>query len=72
MSEEKKLVSPGSLLNSSEGLLSGGAMAALVQQATSTDDWRVACAACVGIAIIGATYTVMRQKAKIAEAGGYE
>ena len=69
MTEEKKgMVSPGSLLNSSEGLLSGGAMAALVP-AMASEDWRVACAACVGIAIIGATYTVMRQKMKIAELG---
>ena len=67
MEEDKKpLVSPGSLLNSSEGLLSGGAMAALVP-AMQSDDWRVACAACLGMAIVGATYCVMRQKLKIAE-----
>ena len=64
----KPLVSPGSLLNSSEGLLSGGAMAALVP-AMQSEDWRVACAACIAMAIVGATYCVMRQKAKIAELG---
>ena len=67
MTEEKRIVSPGSLFNSSEGLLSGGAMAALVQQATTTSDRWVACVACMGVALIGATYTVMRQKAKISE-----
>jgi hypothetical protein len=69
MEEDKRaLIHPGSLLNSSEGLLSGGAMAALIP-AMRSDDWRVACAACLGIAIVGATYCIMRQKAKIAELG---
>jgi len=70
MDDDKKgMVSPGSLLNTSEGLLSGGAMAALVQQMVTSTDWRVQAAACIGLAIIGATYCVMRQKGKIAELG---
>ena len=67
MTEETKkpMVSVGSMLNSSEGLLSTGAMAALVQQMTTNDDWRVQAAACLALAIIASVYTIMRQKAKL-------
>lgn len=68
MTEEKKpMISPGSMLNSSEGLLSTGAMAALVQQMTTATDWRAQAAAALGLALVAATYCVMRSKAKTAE-----
>ena len=60
----KKMISPGSLVNTSEGLLSGGAMAALVQQMRSSDEAVVQAAACIGLAIVAAVYCVMRQRAK--------
>jgi hypothetical protein len=61
------LISTGSMLNSSEGLLSTGACAALVQQMSTNDDWRVQAAACIGLAIVASIYCIMRQKAKAVE-----
>ena len=61
----KPMVSPGSMLNSSEGLLSTGALAALVQQMTTNSDWRVQAACAVSIAALASTYVVMRQKSKV-------
>ena len=58
------MISPGSMLNSSEGLLSTGAMAALVQVATTTDSEGTACCACLGLAVVAATYAIVRGKAK--------
>ena len=70
MDEDKKpMISPGSMLNSSEGLLSTGAMAALVQQMTSAEDWRVAAASAIGLALLASTYCVMRSRVKQAELG---
>ena len=68
MSDTRKMFDLGSLLNSSEGILSTAACAALAS-ATTTSDYRVACAACIGLAVLGATYTIMRAitKARIAE-----
>ena len=65
--ESPPMISTGSMLNSSEGLLSTGAMAALVQQMTTNDDWRVQAAACLGLALIASVYCIMRQKAKAVE-----
>jgi hypothetical protein len=62
----RPLVHTGSLLNSSEGILSGSAMAALVQQMTTNDDWRVQAAACIGLAVVAATYAIVRGRAKAA------
>ena len=64
MADKKPMISTGSMLNSSEGLLSTGAMAALIQQMTTASDWRVAAAASIGLAIVAATYAVVRGKAK--------
>jgi len=66
MKEETKkpIVSPGSLLNSSEGLTSGGSMAALVGVMQTSDAWQVQACACIGLALVSATYCVMRSKAK--------
>jgi hypothetical protein len=70
MDEEKKaMISPGSMLNSSEGLLSTGAMAALVQQMTQAQDWRVSASCALGLALIASTYCIMRSKTKQAEMG---
>ena len=62
---KKPMISTGSMLNSSEGLLSTGAMAALVQQMTTSDDWRVKAAACLGLALVAAVYMIGRTKAKV-------
>ena len=64
MADKKPMISTGSMLNSSEGLLSTGAMAALVQQMTTADDWRVGAAAAIGVAVVAATYAIVRGKAK--------
>jgi hypothetical protein len=66
MSDSKPMISTGSMLNSSEGLLSASAMAALAQQMTSSEGW-VAAAACLGLALVAATYCVMRSKVKLEE-----
>ena len=69
MAETKKpVISPGSMLNSSEGLLSSAAAAALTQQLYSATDWRVQSACALGLALIAATYAVMRSKVKAIEA----
>ena len=68
MKEETKarpLVHTGSLLNSSEGLLSASCAAALTQVATSTDSEWTACCACVGLALIACVYMIGRTKAKV-------
>lgn len=64
--DKKPMISTGSMLNSSEGILSTGSMAALVQQMTTSDDWRVQAAACIGLALVASVYCVMRGKAKAA------
>jgi len=63
-SADKPMISTGSMLNSSEGLLSTGAMAAFTQQMTTAEDWRVQAAACIGLAVVASAYVVMRSKAK--------
>ncbi len=67
MEDSKSMIGTGSLLNTSEGLLSTGALAALTQTLMTSDDWKVQAAACVSIAVLGATYVVMRSKCKGAE-----
>ena len=64
MDEKKPMISTGSMLNSSEGLLSTGAMAALTQQMTTAEDWRVQAAASIGLALVACAYVIMRRKAK--------
>jgi len=64
MEDKKPMISTGSMLNSSEGLLSTGAMAALTQQMTTAEDWRVQAAASIGLALVACAYVIMRSKAK--------
>lgn len=65
--EDKPLISPGSMLNTSEGLLTSAALTALVGFINSNDDWRVQIAACLGIAILAGAYAVGRSMVKAAE-----
>ncbi len=67
MSDSKPMISTGSMFNSSEGILSASAAAALVQQMTSSEDWRVQAAACLALALVAATYCIMRSKVKLEE-----
>lgn len=64
MTENRSLVAPGSLLNTSEGLLSTAALATLSTAMTASSDWRVQSASALGIAIIGAAYVVSRALVK--------
>jgi hypothetical protein len=65
----KALVDPGSMLNTSEGLISTGTLAALTTALTTSTDWRVQMAAALGMAVIAAAYVLSRGKVKSAEAG---
>ena len=68
MDEKKSMVATGSMLNSSEGLLSTGAMAALVQAlTTASGPWEVASTA-LALAVVAAVYCTMRSRVKCAEA----
>jgi|GEM_PF-3524042 len=64
MNEKRPVVNPGSLLNTSEGLLSTASLATLSALLTSTTDWRVQSAAAIGVAIIGAAYVLSRALVK--------
>ena len=68
MTESKPMVSTGSLLNTSEGLLSTGVLAALTTSLTTSEDWRVQAASAIGLAILGAAYVVSRTMVKKTEA----
>ena len=68
MEDKKPMIATGSMLNSSEGLLSTATMAALVQLMTTSNDWRMQMAACVGLATVASVYCVMRCKAKAVQA----
>ena len=68
MKEETKarsLVHTGSLLNSSEGILSVSCAATLTQVATTTESEWVGCCACVSLALIACVYMIGRTKAKV-------
>jgi|TARA_R100000479_G_scaffold18298_1_gene6971 hypothetical protein len=67
MADKKPIISPGSMLNTSEGLLSSAAAAALVQQLYSATDWRVQAACALGLSIVATAYAVMRAKVKAVE-----
>lgn len=56
------------MFNTSEGLITTGALAALVQMVQTAEDWRVQAAAALAIGILASAYVVMRQKTKAAEA----
>ena len=57
-------LSPGSLLNSSEGLLSTGCLAGLPSALTTATDYRVQMAAAIGIAVLGSVYVYTRGMVK--------
>jgi hypothetical protein len=67
MNEPKPVISTGSLLNTSEGLLSTGVLAALTTSLTTSEDWRVQAASAIGLAILGAAYVVSRTLLKRTE-----
>ena len=56
----KPTLSPGSMLNSSEGILSTAGLAALTTALTTATDWRVQAAAAVGIAVLASVYVASR------------
>lgn len=62
--EKKPLINPGSMLNSSEGLLSASAMAALTAAIAESQDWKVTVSACVGLSIVAAAYSLSRALVK--------
>jgi|DEB0MinimDraft_6_1074348.scaffolds.fasta_scaffold256584_2 hypothetical protein len=68
--QSKPLINPGSMLNTSEGLLSSAALTALVGLATEAEDYRVKIAGVIGIAVLGAAYVVARSVVKAAELKG--
>ena len=66
--ESKPVISPGSMLNSSEGLLSTGALAALTTALSTADDWRIQIAAASGISVLARVYVYSRAMVKKEEA----
>ncbi len=64
MKNDKPMISTGSLLNTSEGLLSTGVLAALTTALTTNPDWRVQAASALGLAILGAAYVLSRGMVK--------
>jgi|TARA_R100001082_G_scaffold107816_2_gene82215 hypothetical protein len=64
MEKSKPVISPGSMLNSSEGLLSTGALAALTSALSTADDWRIQIAAAAGISVLASVYVFSRAMAK--------
>lgn len=68
MADKKPMISPGSMLNTSEGLLSSAVAAALTQQLYTASDWRVQAACAIGLALVAVSYAFMRGKVKTVEA----
>ena len=64
MEDKKPMISTGSMLNSSEGLLATGSLAALTSALTSASDWRVQLGCAIGIAVLGSVYVYSRAMAK--------
>ena len=65
MTETKKpMISTGSMLNSSEGIICTGALAALTQQLTSATDPIAQVGLGIAIAILAVGYGLARGKAK--------
>jgi hypothetical protein len=60
----KPIIDPGSMLNSSEGLLSASAMAALTAVVADSQDWKITVSACIGISIIAGAYSISRAMVK--------
>lgn len=65
MTETKKpMISTGSMLNSSEGIIATGALAALTQQLTTTSDPIAQVGLGIAIAILAVGYGLARGRAK--------
>ena len=64
MEDTKAAVSTGSLLNSSEGILSTGCLASLTSALMSSSDSKVQMAAAIGIAGLGSVYVYSRAMVK--------
>ena len=64
MSDSKPVLSPGSMLNSSEGLLSTAGLAALTTALNTATDARVQMAAAAGISGLASVYVFSRAMAK--------
>ena len=62
--ETKSTISPGSMLNSSEGILSTAGLAALTTALNTGDDHRVQMAAAIGISVLASVYVFSRAMAK--------
>mgnify|MGYP003135143735 CR=1 FL=1 len=62
--KEKPVVSPGSMLNSSEGILSTAGLAALTTALNTGDDYRVQMASAIGIAVLASVYVFSRAMTK--------
>ncbi len=61
---DKPIVSPGSMLNSSEGILGTAGLTALTTALTTSDDYRVQIAAAAGISVLASVYVMSRAMAK--------
>ena len=66
--ESKPVISPGSMLNSSEGMLSTGGLAALTSALSTADDWRFQIAAASGSSVLASVYVYSRAMVKKEEA----
>lgn len=64
MENEKPVISPGSMLNSSEGLLSTAGLAALTTSLSTADDWRIQIACAAGISVLASVYVYSRAMTK--------
>lgn len=64
MADSKPMIQTGSLLNTSEGLLSTAILAALTTALTTNPDWRVQAASALGLAILGGAYVISRSMVK--------
>ena len=60
----KGMVDPGSMLNSSEGILSTAGLAALTTALNTGDDYRVKMAAAIGISVLASVYVFSRAMTK--------
>jgi hypothetical protein len=68
MTNSKPILQTGSMLNTSEGLVTTGALAALTTALTTGTDWRVQAAAALGLAVLASAYVVSRSRVKASEA----
>jgi len=62
--KDKGMVDPGSMLNSSEGILSTAGLAALTTSLNTASDFRVQMASAIGIAMLASVYVYSRAMTK--------